>query len=229
MPEANEVRSMFARIAGRYDFLNRVLSMGIDQSWRRGLLRRAGDVRDQPVVDACCGTGDLTLAFQKAGAKVLGLDFTHEMLSHALPKRPQGNGPVGFVQGDALRMPVLDGSVAACSVAFGIRNVADRQAGLREMRRVLRPGGTALVLEFTRPRPGWFGSLYRFYFTRILPRIGGWISGDADAYSYLPRTVMEWPGPDELRAELEDAGLVECGYELFAGGIACLHWGRAPA
>ena len=84
------------------------------------------------------------------------------------------------------------------------------------------------MLEFTRPQPGLFGRIYRFYFTRVLPRIGGWISGDAAAYQYLPRTVMEWPGPDELRAELEDAGLVDCGYELFFGGIACLHWGRAP-
>lgn len=216
---------MFARIAGRYDFLNRVLSMGIDQSWRRRLIQRVGDLSGKRVVDICCGTGDLALAFQSEDAHVLGVDFTHEMLERATPKRTPGTGSVRFVQGDALRLPVADASVDACSVAFGIRNVADRRAAMREMRRVLRPGGQALILEFSRPAPGWFGSLYHFYFTKILPRVGGLISGDRDAYSYLPRTVLEWPSPDELAAEMEQEGLESCGYELLARGIACLHWG----
>ncbi|MFT5476746.1 MAG: demethylmenaquinone methyltransferase/2-methoxy-6-polyprenyl-1,4-benzoquinol methylase, partial [Planctomycetota bacterium] len=142
MPEAVEVQSMFGRIAGRYDLLNRVLSMGIDQGWRRRLLARAGDVSGLRVLDACCGTGDLSLAFRRANARVLGVDFTHEMLEHATPKaKGRGGGHdagVLFAQGDALRLPARDASMDVCCVAFGIRNVADRRLALREMRRVLR-------------------------------------------------------------------------------------------
>jgi len=231
MPEAAEVQSMFGRIARRYDLLNRVLSMGVDQGWRRRLLARAGDVRGRRIVDVCCGTGDLSMAFGRAQGRVLGIDFTHEMLEHAVPKVEKARGVESsglvFAQGDAMCLPVCDASVDICCVAFGIRNVADRRVGLREMRRVLRPGGQALVLEFAPPPPGLFGAAYRFYFTRILPLIGGWISGDAEAYRYLPRTVLEWPDPDEFQREMEGEGLMDCGHELLAGGIACLHWGHS--
>lgn len=219
---------MFARIAGRYDLLNRSLSLGIDRRWRRAALRQAGPSRGRRVLDVCCGTGDLALAFEEEGARVVGVDFTPEMLARALPKQAPGASGV-FVHGDALQLPVRDSAVDVCTVAFGIRNVADRRRALAEMARVVRPGGSVLVLEFTTPRSALFGGLYRFYFTRLLPRIGRVVSRDRDAYSYLPRTVLAWPDPDVFRREMEAVGLEDCGYRSLTRGVACLHWGRVPA
>ena len=218
---------MFARIARRYDLLNRLLSAGVDRRWRAQLVRRLGDLRGRVLVDSCCGTGDLAFALERAGASVVGVDFTPEMLRHALRK---GAGRTArFVAGDALRLPLGDASVDAAAIAFGIRNVADRGRGMREMMRVVRPGGTVILLEFSLPRGVLSGGLYRFYFTRVLPRIGGWISGEAEAYRYLPDTVLAWPSPDELRAEMEAVGLEHCAYQLLTGGIACLSFGRVPS
>ena len=232
MPDPAEVRSLFARIAGRYDLLNRTLSFGVDQRWRRALLARAGDVRGKLVVDACSGTGDVALAFARRGARVVGVDFTREMLVRATAKA-RGDGRSAsralFVHGDALALPVEDGAADVAAVAFGIRNVADRALALREMARVLRPGGLLLVLEFSLPEGAVFGGLYRTYFTRILPGVGALVSRDRDAYAYLPRTVLAWPGPDALEREVAAAGLVDCGYARLSRGIACLHWGRRPA
>jgi len=227
--EPAQVRSMFARIAGVYDPLNRLLSLGIDQRWRRALLERAGDVRGARVIDACCGTGDVALVFARAGASVVGVDFTPEMLQHAQRKKvslPAHAAKPAFAHGDALRLPVLAASADVCTVAFGIRNVADRRGALREMARVVRPGGRVLVLEFTMPPGPMLGALYRFYFTRVLPGVGRLVSRDAEAYSYLPRTVMAWPSPSAFQSEMEQEGLVDCGHRLLTRGIACLHWGR---
>jgi demethylmenaquinone methyltransferase/2-methoxy-6-polyprenyl-1,4-benzoquinol methylase len=124
---------------------------------------------------------------------------------------------------------VRSASADVLSVAFGVRNLADAHAGLREFRRVVRPGGMVLVLEFSPPPRGWFGKLYSFYFLRVLPKIGGWISGDAEAYRYLPRTVSAWPAPEEFRAWMERAGFEQCGHRRLSMGIAALHWGRRPA
>ncbi|MCB9915691.1 MAG: ubiquinone/menaquinone biosynthesis methyltransferase [Planctomycetes bacterium] len=229
MPEAARVRSMFARIAGRYDLLNHLLSAGIDRRWRRRAVARAGALASGTVIDACCGTGDLGLEFARRGATVIGVDFTPEMLVHALPKQERSGAHALFAHGDALSLPVRDGAADVACVGFGIRNVADRTRGLAELARVVRPGGRVLVLEFTQPPGPVFGGLYRFYFTKLLPTVGNFVSRDDDAYSYLARTVMAWPSPDALRGELEDAGLVDCGYELLTRGIACLHWGTRPA
>ena len=218
---------MFGRIAPRYDLLNRVLSVGIDRRWRSAVLKRAGALEGARVVDACCGTGDLTWAFEGAGARVLGVDFTPEMLSLAEAKR--GQRPGLFVTGDALRLPVQSGVADVASVAFGIRNVADRSEGLSELARVVRPGGRVLVLEFSMPRNRLLGAGYRVYFTRILPRIGGLVSGDSAAYRYLPDTVLAWPSPSELQAEMESVGLVDCGFQPLSGGIACLSFGTVRA
>jgi len=218
---------MFGRIAGRYDLLNRLLSAGIDRRWRRravALLDRADGLR---VLDVCCGTADLSLDFARAGATVVGVDFTYEMLRAGEGKLESARG-VQLAQGDALTLPVAGDSVDAASVAFGIRNVADRHRGLAEMARVVRPGGLVVVLEFSLPKGKLVGALYRLYFTRVLPVVGGWISGDRGAYEYLPDTVLAWPDADAFRRELEDAGLVECGYEPLTFGIACLHFGRVP-
>jgi demethylmenaquinone methyltransferase/2-methoxy-6-polyprenyl-1,4-benzoquinol methylase len=221
-------REMFGRIAGTYDLLNRTLSLGIDQRWRRALLERAGNVRGKTVVDACCGTGDVALQFAKAGARVVGVDFTPQMLARAQSKgAARLHGPM-WAHGDALHLPVRDGVADVCTVAFGIRNVTDRMACLREMTRVVRPGGQVLVLEFTMPPGAILGPMYRTYFLRLLPAIGRAISKDSDAYAYLPRTVLAWPAPDVLEREMESVGLVDCGHRLLTRGIACLHWGMRP-
>jgi len=220
---------MFARIAGRYDLLNRVLSAGIDRRWRRRAVFRSAAGRGARVVDACCGTGDLALEFAAAGARVLGVDFTREMVRLAPPKAGAKHAPTLFAHGDALRLPVRSASADVLSVAFGVRNLADAHAGLREFARVVRPGGLVLVLEFSPPPTGLFGRLYSFYFQRVLPRVGGWISADAEAYRYLPRTVAAWPAPDEFQRWMERAGLEQCGHEALSFGIATLHWGRRPA
>lgn len=226
MPDPREVRCMFGRIAGRYDLLNRVLSLGIDRRWRARAVREAGPLAGRLVVDACCGTGDLSLAFARAGAEVVGVDFTPEMLRRAQPKAQRGELRGLFVHGDALRLPLDSGCADVASVAFGVRNLADPDAGLRELARVLKPGGRLLVLEFSPPPRGALGALYRLYFTRLLPWIGGFVSGDREAYRYLPRTVAAWPEAGEFQRRLEALGLVECGYEPLTGGIATLHWGR---
>lgn len=229
MPEPKDVRAMFARIAGRYDLLNRVLSAGIDRRWRRALLALAGEhVAGSVVVDACCGTGDVALDFARAGARVVGVDFTPEMLVRARAKAETCAGTTVFAHGDALRLPVRDACADVCTNAFGIRNVQDRRAGMREMRRVLKPGGRVLILEFSMPPGRVLGALYRGYFTRVLPRVGKLVSRDDDAYLYLPRTVLAWPSPASLQRELEEEGLVDCGHRLLSRGIACIHWGRVP-
>ena len=218
---------MFARISGRYDLLNHLLSLGIDRGWRRAAVRAAGQLGDGCVVDVCCGTGDLALEFARQRARVVGVDFTPEMLRQAGPKRLNGDR-VLFAHGDALRLPVRDRSADVVSVAFGVRNLADPVAGLREMARVARPGGLVLVLEFSPPPRGPLGACLRFYFTRVLPAVGGLISGDREAYRYLPRTIAQWPDAQAVKRKLESVGLVECGHRSLSGGVASLHWGRVP-
>jgi demethylmenaquinone methyltransferase/2-methoxy-6-polyprenyl-1,4-benzoquinol methylase len=226
MPDAVEVQRLFARIARRYDLLNRVLSLGVDRSWRERAVRAAGPLDGRVVVDACCGTGDLGLAMARSGARVCGVDFTPQMLRLALPKV---RGRTVFVQGDALKLPVASGAADVACVAFGLRNLADTDAGLCELARAVKPGGRVLVLEFSPPPRGVLGACYRFYFTRVLPRIGAWISGDAEAYRYLPRTVSAWLAPAELQRRMEAAGLVDCAHESLTFGIASLHSGRVAA
>ncbi len=218
---------MFARIAGRYDLLNHLLSAGIDRRWRRFAVAQAGPLERRLVVDACCGTGDLSLAFQRAGSRVVGVDFTGEMLRRAVGK--DASRAVLFAAGDALCLPIATGAADVASVAFGIRNVEDRGRGLAELARVVRPGGRVLVLEFTKPRAKPLRWLYGWYFTRALPQIGRLVSRDREAYEYLPRTVLNWPDPASFQREMEAVGLVRCGYRLLTGGIACLHHGSVPA
>lgn len=228
MPDPQEVRSMFGRIAGRYDLLNRVLSAGIDKRWRRAAVRKLEPLEGLQVVDVCCGTGDLSLELSACGAQVLGVDFTPEMLQRTTGKLPRRGGKPLFARGDAMRLPLHSHSADAASIAFGIRNVADRLGGLRELYRIVKPGGQLLVLEFTCPPGPILGRLYRTYFTRVLPLIGRTISGDGGAYEYLPRTVLAWPEPEAFQREMESVGFVDCGHQRLTRGIACLHWGRVP-
>ena len=227
MPEAKAVQSMFARISGRYDLLNRTLSGGVDQRWRRKVVRAAGPIEGRVAVDVACGTGDLALLLAEAGARVVGVDFTHEMLVHG-PRKERRARAEAWVQGDALRLPLQDGVAACATIAFGLRNVEDRRRGMEELRRVVEPGGRVLVLECGLPKNRVFGSVYRTYFDHVLPRLGGLISGDRAAYEYLPETVAAWPGPDQLADELRAVRLESVGYESLFGGVAYLHRGVRP-
>ncbi|HZO61548.1 MAG TPA: ubiquinone/menaquinone biosynthesis methyltransferase [Gaiellaceae bacterium] len=211
---------MFDRIAPVYDVMNRVMTAGLDLRWRRiaaGSVVRPGDA----VLDACCGTGDLAVAASRAGGVVTGLDFAPRMLERARRKLPEAT----WVEGDMLAMPFDAGSFQAATVGFGVRNVADLEAGLAELRRVLAPGGRLAVLEITQPR-GLLAPFYRVWFDRVVPLIGKVLKGGA-AYTYLPASVRRFPGPDELAGLLRTAGFGGVSYRTFAGGIVALHTGTA--
>jgi len=231
MPAAEPVRAMFDAIAPRYDLLNRVLSLGVDRGWRRRtarVLREAGCAR---VLDVACGTGDLTLELADHDLDAVGIDFAGNMLARTHAKQEGGTAraAVPFLRGDALRLPFGTGAFDATTIAFGLRNVEDRRAGLAEMARVVRPGGVVAVLECSLPQRQPVRGAYLAYFTRVLPWLGGAISGNRDAYRYLPDTVLAWPAPDALADEMRGVGLEDCRYELFALGAAALHTGRVPS
>jgi demethylmenaquinone methyltransferase/2-methoxy-6-polyprenyl-1,4-benzoquinol methylase len=224
--KARNVRRMFGAIAGRYDFLNHFLSLNIDRSWRRTCVREVSrrlQSRQPRILDIGCGTGDLSLAFAPVGP-VVGCDFSHPMLRLGCAKvcgRVTPN-PVLLIEADALRLPFAHGQFDATVSAFVLRNLADARKGLEEMRRVLRPGGILGVLDFSMPRIPVVGRLYRFYFLRILPRIGAWISGMEGPYKYLPDSVQAFPGPLELKALIESTGFRNVEYRPLSGGIAVL-------
>ena len=213
------VRTMFDRIAPVYDAMNRVMTVGLDLRWRR--LAAAAVVRPgDRVLDAACGTGDLALADAEAGAReVVGVDFSPRMLERARRKAPA----IEWVQGDLLALPFPDGSFDAATVGFGVRNVADLPLALRELARVLVPGGRVGILEITTPR-GPLALFYRLWFDRVVPLLGKLFKGGA-AYEYLPASVRRFPGPAELAGLLRDAGFDRVRYRLLAGGIVALHSG----
>jgi demethylmenaquinone methyltransferase / 2-methoxy-6-polyprenyl-1,4-benzoquinol methylase len=217
----DEVRSMFDRIAPVYDFMNRVMTAGLDRRWRRAAARAVVAEGDR-VLDACCGTGDLALAALGQGGQVTGLDFSERMLERARRKSDE----IEWVQGDLLALPFADGSFDAATVGFGIRNVDDLELGLRELRRVLRPGGRLAVLEITRPR-GLLRPFFRLWFDVLVPLAGKILPGGA-AYTYLPASVRRFPGPQDLGEVFAAAGFEGVRWELMAGGIVALHVAEAP-
>jgi demethylmenaquinone methyltransferase/2-methoxy-6-polyprenyl-1,4-benzoquinol methylase len=227
---AHLVRTMFGRVARRYDLANHLLSFSIDRYWRAHTARRVRHIVTDPaarVLDICCGTGDLVLALERLrGAPVMGSDFCHPMLIFAARKLARGRRRSPLFEADALRLPLADHSLDLLTVAFGFRNLANYQAGLEEMRRVLCPGGTVAILEFSQPPHAVFAALYHFYSRRILPRIGGAISGDHGAYTYLPESVKKFPSASELADAMRRAGFARTEYEYLTGGIAALHLGR---
>ena len=218
------VRAMFDRIARRYDLLNAVLSFGADAGWRRRAARAADLGGSGRALDVACGSGRLTRELHRLapGGLVVGLDFSLRMLEVAAEVAPGAR----YVRADALRLPFPEGSFEAVTMAFGLRNLTDAEAGLAEMLRVLRPGGRAVVLEFVRPAPGPVGRVYRAYLRHLLPRVGGWISGDRQAYRYLSDTVDAYLSPEELVALAGAAGWREPRIELLTLGTVGLLTGR---
>jgi demethylmenaquinone methyltransferase/2-methoxy-6-polyprenyl-1,4-benzoquinol methylase len=226
---ARAIRQMFSVIAPRYDFLNHILSFNIDHLWWRRTARSFAQILDRPnaqVLDLCCGTGDLTLALLKesAGSAVLlGADFAHPMLQRA---REKSKGkPIRWVEADALRLPVPDERFDLVTSAFGFRNLADYDAGLREIARVLRPGGECGILDFGEPG-GLMGKLYRIYFKHVLPRVGSFISGVKGPYSYLPASVERFPSPNDMLERMKRAGFTEVSWTPYTFGIAGLFRGK---
>jgi demethylmenaquinone methyltransferase/2-methoxy-6-polyprenyl-1,4-benzoquinol methylase len=212
---------MFDRIAPVYDAMNRIMTAGLDVRWRRLAAQSAVRQGDR-VLDAACGTGDLALADAAAGAgKVTGLDFSEQMLVRARRK----SASIEWVRGDLLALPFADGTFDAATVGFGVRNVADLELGLRELRRVLRPGGRLAILEITRPR-GVLRPFFSLWFDRVVPLLGKVLPGGA-AYTYLPASVKRFPGAETLAEMLRAQGFAEVRFRLLAGSIVALHTGVA--
>jgi demethylmenaquinone methyltransferase/2-methoxy-6-polyprenyl-1,4-benzoquinol methylase len=230
-PERAAVRSMFDRIAPRYDLLNRLLSGGTDVRWRRRAVAFLDLAPGARVLDLCTGTADLLLeALRSGGARGgLGVDLSHQMLVRGKQKlAAAGAEGTAVAGGDAERLPVRDGSFDGALVAFGIRNVGDPLAALREVHRALRPGGRFVVLEFQTPR-GPLGAAYQLYFRHVLPRVGGLVSGDRSAYAYLPASVARFPEPEAFAALMQQAGFGDVRHERLTLGIAWLHRGEKRA
>ena len=237
---SKKVRAMFTQIAPRYDLLNHLLSIQLDRLWRARTAKLLGNIlkrSDALVLDLCCGTGDLAFALAKAGkAQVIGADFAHTMLVCAREKAaawssrsspfPKAPGP--FFEADALNLPFADNAFDLVTAAFGFRNLANYEVGLREIQRLLKPGGTVAILEFAEPPEGWLGDLYRWYFSKVLPRIGGLISGDRAAYTYLPKSVARFFRPPELAALMSSVGYQSVEYRVWTMGTVALHIGVRP-
>ena len=218
---ADGVRRMFDGIAPVYDAMNRVMTAGLDRRWRRATIRETVQPGDR-VLDACCGTGDLAIGARAAGAgHVVGVDFSERMLARASRKAPE----LEWLSADVLALPFEDASFDAVVVGFGVRNVENLEAAVRELRRVLRPGGRLGILEITTPR-GFLSPFYRLWFDRIVPLLGRVLPG-GDAYTYLPASVRRFPGPEELAELLYGSGFEDVRFRLYAGGIVALHTGEA--
>ncbi|MCS6952322.1 MAG: bifunctional demethylmenaquinone methyltransferase/2-methoxy-6-polyprenyl-1,4-benzoquinol methylase UbiE [Bryobacterales bacterium] len=229
---ARRVRLLFERVVPRYDLLNHLLSFQLDRWWRKRTAQRLRETLRRPgalALDLCCGTGDLLRALLAEGASaVVGADFCHPMLVAARRKTAR-HPSVRLVEADALQLPFPAGLFDAVTSAFGFRNLANYRCGLAEMFRVLRPGGVAAILELSQPRHSLLARLYGFYSRRILPRVGGLVSGCAEAYAYLPQSVRNFLTAEQLASEMAQAGFRPVDFERLTGGIVALHLGWKPA
>jgi demethylmenaquinone methyltransferase/2-methoxy-6-polyprenyl-1,4-benzoquinol methylase len=230
--QSRRVREMFATIAARYDLLNHLLSGNVDRKWRRLVAKtlyaklHGINVR---ILDVACGTGDLAFTLHQSGeAHIVGVDFCRPMLDIAASKASKHGFQVPLIEADALVLPFRDGSFDGTTIAFGLRNLASIEAGFKELLRVLKPGGSIAVLEFSRPNTRVLRSLFSIYFTKVLPVFGGLISGSKSAYQYLPESVARFPTQEELASIMRQAGFEEVTFQNLTGGIAALHVGTRP-
>ncbi len=224
---AHWVQRMFAGIAPRYDLLNHLLSFNIDRSWRKALLEQFAGRLAQPgakLLDLCCGTGDVLLDLKEnSRASVLGADFCHPMLLRAHSKAKAKGFAAQLFEADALQLPIANDSLDGISIAFGFRNLANYDAGLSELHRILKPGGLLAILEFSHPTAPLTRAAYGFYSRAVLPLVGGIVSGSREAYAYLPESIKAFPRANELKRMLEAAGYASANYQLLSKGIAALH------
>jgi demethylmenaquinone methyltransferase / 2-methoxy-6-polyprenyl-1,4-benzoquinol methylase len=226
------IQRMFGQIAPWYDFLNHLLSLNIDTRWRKKVCQLVPPIAGEPILDLCTGTGDLAFTYDKAAklqAEITGADFCHEMLVRAIQKgEAKGTtARVRFVEADAQQLPFPDEHFGIVSVSFGLRNITDPDQGLREMVRVLRPGGRLAVLEFSKPRGRILGPLYTWYFRKVLPRIGQMFSRNKEsAYKYLPESVLAFPDGEALAEKLRSQGLQDVQFHPLTFGVATLYIGK---
>lgn len=224
---------MFGSVAGRYDLLNHLLSFNLDRLWRARTVRKVAPILANPsarVLDLCCGTGDLMLGMEnQRGAAVMGADFCHPMLVEAKRKLSVGGKRSVLFEGDAMSLPLAADSIDLVTCAFGFRNFVNYEAGLVELARVLKPGGTLAILEFSQPDNRLFASLYDWFSMKVLPRVGGLISGSSDAYSYLPASIRKFPNAEGLAAKMGQAGFFDVEFERMTFGAVALHLGRKAA
>jgi demethylmenaquinone methyltransferase / 2-methoxy-6-polyprenyl-1,4-benzoquinol methylase len=229
---ATRVREMFATIASRYDLLNHLLSCNLDKRWRRVATNKLRDALAKgglQILDVACGTGDLSLTlFETTGARIFGTDFCRPMLEIAARKASRCDVAIPFIEADALNLPFLDRSFDGVTIAFGLRNLSSVEGGLKELLRVLKPGGRVAVLEFSKPTVPGFRPLFHFYFTKLLPFVGGLVSGSRGAYQYLPDSVSRFPDQRQIASLMREVGFKEVEYQNLTGGIAALHLGQRP-
>ncbi len=229
LKHARAVREMFSGIASKYDFLNHFLSINIDKRWRRLVSAKLNDVLDDEnalVLDVACGTGDLAIELQKAGkAKVFGTDFCRPMLEIAFGKNDKTGVKIPYTEADGMNLSFASNSFDAVTIAFGLRNFSNWQSGLIELHRILKRGGKIVILEFSTPILPGFRELFQFYFSNILPRIGGAVSGSRGAYEYLPDSVSKFPNQKNLAKLMTEVGFSDVEYKNLTGGVAAIHTG----
>ncbi|MBN9690337.1 MAG: ubiquinone/menaquinone biosynthesis methyltransferase [Verrucomicrobia bacterium] len=226
---AERVNDLFAAVAPRYDVINDLQSFGLHRWWKRRLIRLAAIQPGEPALDVCCGTGDVALALARAGAEVTGIDFSEPMLAVARRRGGEsGATPVRFLQGDALNLPFADGSFAVVTISYGLRNLADFQAGLAELDRVLRPGGRLLILDFGKPDWAVWRVLYFQYLRWAVPVFGRVFCGDADTHGYILDSLQKFPAQRGVDAALRQMGYLETRIHHLLGGVMGLNWARKP-
>lgn len=226
---AQAVRDMFAGIATKYDFLNHFLSVNIDKRWRRLVRNKLQNELDNPnavILDVACGTGDLSVELQQNGkAKVIGTDFCRPMLMIAAEKNIKNNLSIPYLEGDGMNLAFPDETFDAVTIAFGLRNFSNWEDGLKELYRIVKKGGKLVILEFSTPIVPGFKQIFNLYFTQILPRIGGAVSGSRGAYEYLPDSVSRFPNQKNLAKMMSEIGCKDVSYKNLTGGIAAIHIG----